>query len=448
MTAADLTQRIDAALARYRPADSPINAGPPVSVCMIVKNEEQGLGRCLESVREIADEVVVVDTGSTDRTVEIAQAHGAQVSCFEWCDDFSAARNTAIDRAANDWVLIMDGDDELEPGGGRTLRRALASNPEAEIFSLRTRIPHGANTGMSLIDHPRLFRRDRGLRFAGAVHEQVVWPDGTPAGPDVATGVVVHHHGYVEGDDPMVERDERNLRILRRRVENEPDDVWAQFNLGHYYYARGEMAEAIGPLRRALDQSGRGRSMRARAFSVLSGAHLTLGDLSAAESVARQALAQFPEHPELHFALGTALREQGRTDEAIAAFEAATRGWFGGVAGNHDFTCRDLKPQLHLAEICAERGDLDRAQEHLRAALFFRPESETARQMLARARELGTATMPRHQPQAPDAAPDGSQADLARAAALCEAGRHDDAIAAYERLLERCPDNYGAWGLA
>ena len=327
--AVDLTQRIDAALARYRSGADGSEVAPPVSVCMIVKNEEQGLARCLESVREIADEVVVVETGSSDRTVEIAQAHDAQVSSFEWCDDFWAARNTAIERAAKDWVLIMDGDDELEPEGGRALRRILATNAEAEICSLRTRIPHGANTGMSLIDHPRLFRRDRGLRFAGAVHEQVVWPDGTAAAPDLATGVIVYHHGYVEGDDPMAERDECNLRILRRRVESQPDDVWAQFNLGHHYYAGGEMAEAIGPLRRALDQSGRGRSMRARAFSVLSGAYLTLRDLSAAESIAREGLAQFPEHPELHFALGGAVRQQGRIDEAMAAFEAATRGGSG-----------------------------------------------------------------------------------------------------------------------
>jgi tetratricopeptide (TPR) repeat protein len=435
--------RVDAALARYRPHTEGNHAAPPVSVCMIVKNEEQGLARCLDSVREIADEVVVVDTGSTDATVEIAEAHGAQVSHFDWCDDFSAARNTAIERARHDWVLIMDGDDELEPGGARALRRALIEHPEAQVCSLRTRIPHGSHTGMSIIDHPRLFRRDRGLRFAGAVHEQVVWPDGTAAAAEVATGVTVYHHGYVEGDDPMAERDERNLRILLRRVETHPDDAWAQFNLGHHYYARGDMAEAVGPLRRALDLSDQGRPLRARAFTVLSGAHLTLGDLPAAESVAREGLAQLPEYPELHFALGAALRKQDRVEEAEAAFEAATRGWFGGVGGSHDFTCRDLKPRLHLAEICAQRGDLAAAESHLREALFFRPESENARRMLARVTELAAAQSPLR-PRSPESA-----ALLAESDSLREAGRHDDAITSYERILERHPQETAAWlGLA
>ena len=80
---------------------------PRLSVCMIVKNEERFLGQCLASVKDIADEVIVIDTGSTDRTIEIAREHGAQVGHFEWCNDFAAARNASIAPATGDWILFL-----------------------------------------------------------------------------------------------------------------------------------------------------------------------------------------------------------------------------------------------------------------------------------------------------------------------------------------------------
>ena len=89
------------------------NRKPRLSVCMIVKNEERFLGQCLASVKDIADELIVIDTGSTDRTVEIAREHGAQVGYFEWCNDFAAARNASIAPATGDWILFLDADEEL-----------------------------------------------------------------------------------------------------------------------------------------------------------------------------------------------------------------------------------------------------------------------------------------------------------------------------------------------
>ncbi len=87
--------------------------GHDISLCMIVKNEEENLGRCLKSVQDLVDEIIVVDTGSTDKTVEIAKEYGAKVHYFKWCNDFSAARNESLKYASKNWILIMDGDDEF-----------------------------------------------------------------------------------------------------------------------------------------------------------------------------------------------------------------------------------------------------------------------------------------------------------------------------------------------
>ena len=109
------------------------NRKPRLSVCMIVKNEERFLGQCLASVKDIADELIVIDTGSTDRTVEIAREHGAQVGHFEWCNDFAAARNASIAPATGDWILFLDADEELSPAEKQNLPALLDSDNVALI---------------------------------------------------------------------------------------------------------------------------------------------------------------------------------------------------------------------------------------------------------------------------------------------------------------------------
>ena len=92
-----------------------------ITVCLIVKNEEQFLAQCLKSVRGFAAQIVVVDTGSTDRTVEIAREFGAEIYSFAWCDDFAAARNAALEHATGDWILMLDADEELPAAQHATL---------------------------------------------------------------------------------------------------------------------------------------------------------------------------------------------------------------------------------------------------------------------------------------------------------------------------------------
>ena len=94
---------------------NPKLAGPSIALCVIAKNEEEYLADCLDSARPFVDEIVVVDTGSTDRTVEIARAHGARIEHFTWINDFAAARNFAIEAATKDWILMLDADERLEP---------------------------------------------------------------------------------------------------------------------------------------------------------------------------------------------------------------------------------------------------------------------------------------------------------------------------------------------
>ena len=147
------------------------NRKPRLSVCMIVKNEERFLGQCLASVKDIADELIVIDTGSTDRTVEIAREHGAQVGYFEWCNDFAAARNASIASANGDWILFLDADEELS-----LIEKALLPQLLNQTLVSLYRLPfintHTGGKSKSYVS--RLFRNLPGLKFFGIVHEEVL----------------------------------------------------------------------------------------------------------------------------------------------------------------------------------------------------------------------------------------------------------------------------------
>ena len=213
--------------------------GEKLSVAMIVKDGEQTLGACLESVKGIADEIVVVDTGSSDRTVEVAREHGARIEHFAWRDDFSAARNASIQMAAGDWVLWMDADDVLPKEEHQKIRKAMARGPgEAFYFSLE-------NTGADRSRYPqlRLFPNLPGVRFERPVHEQVV---GSLEGLGircVRTDIRVVHTGYTT--DAITSKKRRKyLGMMRRWLAAHPEDADVRFRVGHTLYGEGDSQAA------------------------------------------------------------------------------------------------------------------------------------------------------------------------------------------------------------
>ena len=172
-----------------------------LSVCLIARNEEKSLPRALASVRGIADEVVVVDTGSTDRTAEIAKQSGAVVCHFPWCDDFSAARNVAIDHAKGDWIFWLDADEELLSESFDELRSNLARADALGFFIRRQDLKRADQLDFfTVMWQLRLFRRRADLRFLGRCH-----PDfRNLAEVETKTGTVIQHsavtirhYGYI-----------------------------------------------------------------------------------------------------------------------------------------------------------------------------------------------------------------------------------------------------------
>ena len=233
---------------------SPKSKVQSLSVCLIVKNEEKFLAQCLKSVRGLASQIVVVDTGSTDRTVEIAREFGAEIYSFAWCDDFSAARNAALEHATGDWILMLDADEELPAAQHAKL---LADMKNANVIGFRLPLVNVGqeNEGRSFI--PRLFRNAPEVFFHGRIHEQIFPSLIVPAkkwGLKTALGTAeILHHGYT----PEMVRDrnkiERNLKLLRTAVLENPADVNLVMNFGLELVRSDDLAGGIEKYREAYE---------------------------------------------------------------------------------------------------------------------------------------------------------------------------------------------------
>lgn len=206
---------------------------PRLSVCLIVKNEERFIERCLTSVRDLATQIVVVDTGSTDQTVAIARRHGAEIHTFAWCDDFSAARNSALQHVTGDWVLSLDADEELPVESHEALRRLLA---DESVLGWRLPLFDVGREGEGNSFVPRLFRNAPGLFWIGRVHEQVFYSVEARCkewGFQHRMGdAALKHYGYTREVVRERGKVERNLRLLERAIEEIPDDPALLMNYG------------------------------------------------------------------------------------------------------------------------------------------------------------------------------------------------------------------------
>jgi len=381
-----LLSRAEVALRRApTPGKGPRRA--TLSVCLITRNEADSLPRCLESVQALADQIVVVDTGSTDETVQIARQFGAEVHHFPWRDDFAAARNAAISHATCDWVLIMDADEELPAESSAQLDGLLAHPIPGPVCQLITHTPtHGASRyGIDLVGHLRLFRNGAGIHFRSAIHEQLVDQQGRLIDSAVATGILVHHHGYLESPEAMAERGERNLRMIAAQLEADPRNAYLLFHLGHACLAGGRAEEAVAALSRAVELAEPGHAFCTKAVVLLAHGLDLLQRGAEAEPIVRAALAGQPEHPELLCALGHLLERQHRVEEAVEVYRAAARGRFGPNTDYHDFACRDATPRGRLAALRLARGEGEEALSEVEAALRIRPQMAELRRLRAAA---------------------------------------------------------------
>lgn len=349
---------------------------------MIVRDEEQFLDACLSSARGVADEIVVLDTGSTDRTAEIARSHGARVHSHAWADSYSEARNAAIDLATGDWILILDADECLDESAGPAILAAV-QDPSREAYLLPQRNYTTSSAADFIVNHTcRLWRNRPEYRYAGRVHEQPAAQSPKRADQIGHLDAIIHHFG----DQPAVfaERDKhsRYIRLLEMELRDNPSDAAKLHEMATLHYVSGHFGEALHYLHRAADLAHPETALAGLVFSTLIGALYHAGQPEQAISTLDRALRSGIRHPEIHYAGGQSLMSLGRYEEAVPHFARAIElGRDGAWTG--DAAAWGYKAEEAIASCALKLGRYSEAIDHGIGALRAVPDRAETRAIVA-----------------------------------------------------------------
>lgn len=307
-----------------------------ISACLIVRNEALVLERCLSSLSGAVDEIVVVDTGSTDATPAIAAGFGARVCRYEWSNDFSAARNVGLDAASCDWILTIDADEYLADGAQSQVRAIVdRTNADGILVTVRNLLAADDLIQSAESQIVRLFRRRDHVRFAGIIHEEVTTAITSRGGRIVGSSIVIVHDGYSrDTTQASGSRAERNLPLLLHAATEAPLDPYLHFHLGATYQHLGRHADAQRHLAQVLQLPNEQLNPEILAGAAVRLAQLAMGERrdDSVVDYAGRALAFEPNHVLAHYLSGLALMRLGRLAEAHTHLAAVKSSGKAGLS--------------------------------------------------------------------------------------------------------------------
>ncbi|MDQ6422463.1 glycosyltransferase [Paenibacillus sp. LHD-117] len=298
-----------------------------ISLCMIVKDEEESLGRCLESVRGVVDEIIVVDTGSSDRTVAIAEQHAARVVSVPWQHDFSEARNAGIELADGEWILFLDADERLDQEGYKLRQYALQEQIAGLFLHIHNYVGNGSQ-GATINPVLRMFRNLPGCRFKGKIHEQIASQiiERVPDAAFLMTDVKIHHYGYIHRTVVKKGKTDRNLRLLLEAIKEQPDEPFHRYNIGVEYLRAGNAESALTSFQTAKEMIPSPEISYAHLIRKYEARCLqALGRLSSAIGSLREAIGIYEDYSDLYHYKASCHLALGQFDEAKEAIEQALR---------------------------------------------------------------------------------------------------------------------------
>ncbi len=435
--------------------DSLSSFGVTLSACMIVKDAEEFLPRCLESIKDAVDEIIVVDTGSSDRTVEIAESYKAKVYHHPWNDDFSEARNHSLSYATCDWILTIDADEELEREDIPLLRRTINSDLYNGVFvAVYNHKPDGLSKGYS----QRLYGRGK-AHYEGIVHNQII-----VEGDVARVEIRIYHYGYNLSKEKMEIKYERSKKLLEKQIEEDRKNTFAWYNLNRIYRNKGELNTVVENGMHALslkpyEEYKEEGTVGTYLMLLYDTAYCCLmsGRLDKGEELCQEGLNHNPENLDLLFTLGGIYFNKKRYDDAINMYREFLRQrerteknpnldaysihtWsFGSIIRNNVGQCYRLlgdyeKAIDYLKSVISQDDQCLNLYKSLSLCYIEIGDCPNAQLVLKRAVEVGIA----------DDFTFVKLGDLYR-----RENRFDEAIKQYEEAVEMNPDNpnvYNGWG--
>lgn len=338
-----------------------------ITACLIVKNEEQLLAQTLPNLQRYLDEIILVNTGSSDNTVAVARQYGAQVCHFAWCDDFAAARNESLKHATGDWVLWVDADEYLT-GDDLKAMRTLLENAAAPAYEV-TMYESGLDQCEKKFNYQRvkLFKNGAGYHFVRPINEQLIDGAGrTASGP--RSTVAIYHWGKALAAARMAAKRAKYIELYSRGIEQDPADPYYHFLLAQVLDDSGRLAEALDHYCRVGELST-DRNIVRQSKEKIAQLRLRLKDGKGALQAARELLAYDPENIAARNVLGALLLLSRRADDVI---ELMTEVLQRKIAGPVESPYQALAmPNFLLSKAYEAKGDRAQAAACLARAKEF-----------------------------------------------------------------------------
>lgn len=429
--------------ARAQPA-----RGLRLSLCMIVRDEQEMLPQCLEAVAGAVDEIVIVDTGSRDQTIEIARSFGARVIERPWTGSFAQARNASFDAANGDWLIYLDADEVLVREDAALLRELTGRTWREAFYLSETSYTGEAEEGSAVVHNAlRMFRNRPEYRFEGRLHEQIAHrlPGYLPERFE-AVDVRVEHFGYLGTVREARGKSRRNIELLQMQLDEGDTTPFLRFNLGCEHASAGDQAAALEQFEQAW-QALEGQADREShkfvpaLLSRLVKALRVRDLLEDARTRASQGLELFPDFTDLVFEQALIARALGEHERAIERCERCLE--MGDAPRRYTATVGtgSYLPMLQLAELRQERGDSVAAIEMLERCVSEYPQFLQARFLLATALyEAGDTSAAEAQFRSVlERRPKSGRARVALAETLLAQGRYADAAVEASKLGDDDP---------
>ncbi|MCC7433566.1 MAG: glycosyltransferase [Methanoregulaceae archaeon] len=345
-----------------------------ISLFMIAKNEERVLGDCLKSAKPFFNQIVVVDTGSTDKTIEIAKEHGAEVHKFKWCDDFAAARNESMKYATGKWLFWMDADDTLPWATGEGMIHAvLNAPPDLAGFYMKVRFVTDDPTFGTVVDHVKLFRNKPTLEWEHRIHEQILPSIRETVGDVGYLNVEVLHSGYDTSEEGQTRKRERDAKLLALELKEKPDHPFVLFNIGMTHHYNKEYVEAEEFLSRSIQRCRAGETILRKAYALLAVSQNLQCKKEEGMQTVLAGLEACPGDPELLYRKGQFLADADRPSEAVEAYRAVMGQDISGHFSSIELGILGPGLRINLALALARLGNYREAGENLRAAIAMKP---------------------------------------------------------------------------